>query len=113
MPLYWNAVNSMANTIAANMGVVPRMQLKGTSRTSDENALNESTVASYYNMNPNIYKPEGGIDIYRISNRAQRLADAHRAGLSEVLSNDVGDTQSWFQRNGDANKVLRDNLKAF
>lgn len=113
MPLYWNAVNSMANTIAANMGVVPRMQLKGTSRSSDENALNESTLASYYNMNPNIYKPEGGIDIYRISNRAQRLADAHRAGLSEVLSNDVGDTQSWFQRNGDVNKVLRDNLKAF
>lgn len=108
MALYWNAVNSLCNTIAANQGVVPRMHLPGTVRIDTENQMDASTAASFYESNPNIYKPEGGIDIYRVSNRAQRLANKHREGLAEALGKD-----GWVFNIDGADQTLRNNVQKF
>lgn len=107
MPLYWNAVNSIANTIAANLGVVPRMHVPGI-RDDSSDQLSKVDLATFYNSRPDIYKEEGGVDIYAISNRMQRIANQHRSGLAEALGKD-----GWvFNRDG-ADVTLRDNVKNF
>ena len=108
MALYWNAVNSMANTIAANMGVVPRMHVPGTVRMDTEDQLNANTIASFHNMMPDIYKEEGGIDVYRVANRAQRLANAHRDGMAKAL-----DVDGWIFNVDGADETLRQNMKKY
>lgn len=108
MPLYWNAVNSMCNTIAANMGVVPRMHIPGTVRMDTNDQMDSNTVASFHRMNPDIYKEEGGIDIYRVANRAQRLANAHREGIAKALDKD-----GWIFNVDAADETLRQNMQNF
>lgn len=124
MALYWNAVNSMCNTIAANMGIVPRIHVPGTARMSTDLSLSERNsetdpsgklasagqdmVNAFHRMMPDVYKEEGGIDIYRVSNKAQRLANKHRDGLAKALDKD-----GWFFNVDGAEQTLRDNMRAF
>lgn len=108
MPLYWNAVNSIANSIAANMGVVPRMHLVGTVRNETEDQMTPDAIAQFHKARPDIYKAEGGIDVYRVANRAQRLANVHREGLAKALEKD-----GWIFNVDGADQTLRNNVKTF
>ena len=62
MPLYWKAVNTIANSIAVNMGIVPRMfdrseelgNAASPEYTSDD-------IALYHKMLPERYRETGGI----------------------------------------------------
>lgn len=90
MPLYWNAVTSMVNGIAVNMGVIPR--IGGT----PEDPLTEGTVwkpediAQIRKTLPDVIRKDGGIDIVSVSTRAQRLANAFNEGLEKAM----GDAES-------------------
>lgn len=101
MPLYWNAVNSIANGIAVNMGMVPRVfstdtntSVNGEKTMKNVESYNDSQyfkdqpnygkedVALYHKILPSLFQEGGGIDIYAVANRAQRLADAsHRRAI--------------------------------
>lgn len=97
MAMYWNAVNSMVNGIAVNMGIVPRFgTTSGTAATNknfgenDDNvyndgdlieveaAYNESEMEAYHRLLPDVFKKGGGVDVYSIASRSQRLADRAR-----------------------------------
>lgn len=111
MLLYWNAVNTICNSIAANMGVVPRVHIPGTVRMPTDNQLTEADMSRFHNLLPDVYRESGGIDIYSVANRAQRLADVNQAKLTEVLEaeNQEG---GWFNSIG-PNQTLRKNLQRF
>jgi hypothetical protein len=87
MPLYWNAVTSMVNGIAVNMGVIPRIG-SGT----PEDPLNEGTtwnkdeIAQIRKTLPDVIRKDGGIDIVSVSTRAQRLANAFNEGLEKAMN---------------------------
>jgi hypothetical protein len=105
MPLYWNAVNSIANGIAVNMGIIPRVFTKDKPATGKrpENGSNESEIyddgkivddgpaysadeiRAYHNLLPDIFNKEGGIDIYAVANRGQRLADRAHERVNEAV----------------------------
>jgi hypothetical protein len=117
MPLYWSAVNSIANGIAVNMGIIPRVfasdKNQATATRPDDAAEGEEynsgaivdqndgatygpdDIAAYHNLLPDIYHEGGGIDVYAVASRAQRLADRAREKLNDVIAKTetVGDLQ--------------------
>lgn len=107
MPLYWNAVNSISNGIAVNMGIIPRVFASKANEAEkgrpedaeDGNVYNdgeivepatdaqygEDDIAAYHNLLPDIYHEGGGIDVYAVASRAQRLADKAREKASKAI----------------------------
>ena len=87
MPLYWNAVNTIANGIATNKAIVPRVHIPGTTRSDDEAQYTMADVKRHSQVWGGIFRDDGGVDIYAMSNRAQRLADKNRELLNTVFEN--------------------------
>lgn len=76
MPLYWNAVNSIVNLIAVNKGIVPRFFDDDTRNKIGDNrfAFTGVDLQRFSQLLPDIMRSDGGIDVYALSTRAQRLA---------------------------------------
>lgn len=103
MPLYWSTVSSMVNMIGVNMGIIEGPDpvnvgkatageikaLKGKGLNYSD-GLSTTEMAALNLLLPDIMKADGGIDVYAIANRAQRLAAKHRATLSEIAENARG-----------------------
>lgn len=83
MPLYWNAVNTIANGIATNMGILPRVHIPGTTRWDTTGQLSEADIRRFHELLPDVFRESGGIDIYAVANRAQRLSDKNRQILEK------------------------------
>lgn len=110
MPLYWNAVNTMVNGIAVNMGVVPRVlsneQKEVYKNPSDyPSGYGAESVLAYHNLLPDIitapHKDENGrmvgggaIDVYALSTRAQRLGNAYNAMLIKAMDKGNGSKET-------------------
>lgn len=92
MPLYWGAVNVIANQIAVNMGIIPRVMsadeqhLKGNA----EEAPTQSDIEQYHKLLPNIFRQDGGVDIYAVATRAQRLAHRNRENMKNIADSASG-----------------------
>jgi hypothetical protein len=85
MPLYWNAVSSIVNGIAVNMGVIPRIGSSDSAELNDGISWSKSDIAKLQSLLPRIIRDDGGIDIYAVSTRAQRLANAFNDALESSL----------------------------
>lgn len=75
MPLYWNSVQTMVNTLAVNMGLIP-----GDMATSYDDGgkavfkgRRKKEAAMYSKILPSVYRDNGGINVYAMATRAQRL----------------------------------------
>ena len=94
MAHYWDRVNSICNSIGVNMGIVaPIAAFKSPAdytvegdtssantnpaSVSDNNSWTDADRALFNTAMPTLYGKDGGIDIYAVANRAQRLADAN------------------------------------
>lgn len=92
MSLYWSAVSTMLNGVGVNMGVIGRGMTTGEQalrpgdpiQPAEHGALHGNLTGGekYF---PNIYLPGGGIDIYKVATRAQRMAIAQRKQIAKVL----------------------------
>jgi hypothetical protein len=91
MALYWNSVNTICNNIAVNMGLAERptvddyefkkvpdpndpekLIVKAVSKSNG--GLSNADVVAYNKLLPDIFRgKDGGIDIYAVANRYQRL----------------------------------------
>ena len=113
---YWNRVNFIANSFAVSEGIVDRTYgptsektLANASVTSSENfernlennntALEPSTVAADTRLMraahaacPELFLPNGGVDVYRIAMRYQSLANARREFIEKLAKNDDANT---------------------
>jgi hypothetical protein len=91
MPLYWNAVNTMVNTIAVNMGIVPRVL--GDTQASNlpkgdaivDSQITSGDLATLHSMAPDIYDKNGGIDIYAVANRYTRMAIKNERAIEQLI----------------------------
>lgn len=92
MPLYWNAVTSMVNQYAVNAGIVPRVG------GSDQQSLNgnyeftKEDLERMHRMMPDIFRANGGIDVYAMSTRAQRLAIKRNNWLKQAMNQLTNET---------------------
>jgi hypothetical protein len=108
MALYWNAVNTMVNNIAVNMGIIPRVytsfgdaQLRDPHGTNVNDYAEAKQTADMHAILPEIFSQNGGIDVYHLSTRAQRLADLYN------------NTQLSIAQNAPTADALRQKFKAF
>lgn len=118
MPLYWNAVSTMVNAIGVNMGVIGRVMSDGENeiRKNDPTQLeetvniNKTMSGADLSIYSEVYRKDGGIDIYAMATRAQRMAARNRKRMQEAVDNSNGwdDVQ---QRIIDANTELVTNDK--
>lgn len=88
---YWHAVSSMVNGIAANMGIMPRPIANRTAMLYDQSEkINSADITAYHNMMPSIYRESGGIDVFAVAQRGQRLVNARR----DLLAKDLEDVSN-------------------
>lgn len=91
MPLYWNAVTTMVNGVAVNLGVIPRVFSDSQQSVNDKvegiSDFPGTDIQKYHKLLPDIYRADGGIDIYAVANRAQRLANAFNDALEKEVQN--------------------------
>lgn len=85
MPLYWNAVTTMVNQIAVNRGIVPRIGGKDQQSINNNYEFDDDALMRLHNLLPDIFKEKGGIDVYALANRAQRLARKRYKMMEEAL----------------------------
>lgn len=91
MPLYWNAVNTICNALAVNMGIVPRVLTdqqhswvgKGDANSDVDVATTD--IEALHRLAPDIYYAHGGIDIYAVANKATRLAAKMQAQVADIM----------------------------
>lgn len=85
MELYWNRVNLITNQIAVNMGLVSRVFNGDDPVVKDQsNAFSADYTAYMHEIAPDIFREGGGIDVYAISNKAQRMADERMRRMIEI-----------------------------
>lgn len=82
MHLYWMAANLILNSIMVNAKVIPR--LSGYNQ-SDENIADQwNQVKSYHEQMPDIFRKNGGIDLFGVANRYNRLAMVFHERVSSI-----------------------------
>ena len=94
MPLYWNTVNTMLNELAVNLGLVPPLVQSSYDQTKNAEFSNaqmtQSELKMMNRMLPDIFRGDGGIDIYAVATRAQRLSARWDALVSEQMEKAQG-----------------------
>ena len=86
MPMYWSAVATMVNAIGVNMGQIGRaMSKEERDQLDDGDPVDGDTFGRYGEILPEIYRDDGGIDVYAMSTRAQRMAHRRRLKLQGLL----------------------------
>lgn len=87
MPLYWHAVTTMVNHIAVNRGIIPRIGGADPLVPSDASATAD-VMATLSQKLPDVFKftDKGGIDVYAMANRAQRLANKRYRAMESKLT---------------------------
>jgi hypothetical protein len=86
MPLYWNAVTTMVNQIAVNRGIVPRIGGKDQERLNDHYEFDKEAITRLNEMLPDVFKLGGGVDVYALAGRAQRLHRRHMKKQEAVMN---------------------------
>jgi hypothetical protein len=94
MPLYWNAVTTIVNTIAVNMGVIPPLVGTDPSKINDGGDWDKAPSgytsadinAAMHAMQGDIFDEKGGIDVYSLATRYQRLYMSEREAGYNALS---------------------------
>lgn len=79
---YYMAANNIANSIAVNMGIIPRV---GGRDESKEEANARMEEIKYYNEQlPDIFRRDGGIDLFGVANRYNRLSLKFQEAVNDL-----------------------------
>ncbi len=93
MPLYWKAANTILNSINVNTGIYNPPVGDEEKQYIEANVEDFSgltgTVNSqlYANLLPDVFLANGGIDLYRVTNRAASASHVHFNNLEQTLAN--------------------------
>ncbi len=92
---YWGAVQNMVNGIGVNLGIVPGALTEEQSKLAGQEYSNDfgpGGYAYYAKQMPDLISPDGFIDVYAMSTKAQRRANKYntiiRDGLETVSTID-------------------------
>lgn len=107
MPLYWSAVSGMLNGIAANMGIIAGQGFED--YKDGATGLSPEEVAERNKLLPDVWRTDGGLDIYRVGTRFQRMQGAQLAKL-EALRDAAASMPDAKERYGN---FLNEEMSAF
>lgn len=98
---YWSAVTQMVNMLLVNMKMVP-MVMPPSKESNPEYGefasefnpdYDQEDIQAYHRLLPDVWSEDGGIDIYKVVTRSQRLAqrqgDNYRAALEKEQNNTI------------------------
>lgn len=103
MPLYWNAVQSMANQIAVNRGIVPRVGASNTQAGDLNDASGgytwtDNDSQTIHNLLPDIFEANGQIDVYKMATRYHRIERMWYKKMESLANGDSVDLNSLIQQ---------------
>jgi hypothetical protein len=109
MTLYWDAVSSMLNSLAVNMGIAPYARTDAQSKyyndggvtadpfvngsPRDKNPDLDSLLQKYAAAMPGIFQPDGRIDVFAMATKAQRLADVYYKNIQNIMENNTSEKE--------------------
>lgn len=94
---YWYAVSSMVNGIMASMGMIARFSTTDQKRFYDPVMVpGQSDLSAQNRVFSGFTNSEGGLDVFALSTRAQRLASRYRTMLDNELSKISGNPDSRY-----------------
>lgn len=100
MPLYWNAVTTMVNQMAANLGVVSYVSQQDQVRVFGKVEVNDvaSNRALLSSLSNGIISQTGSIDVFQIAARAKRMEMQYENAISEAITKveNQDDKESFF-----------------
>lgn len=90
---YWLAYSGFVNGMFVNMGLSPHFTNDAQKRYFDPLTIPGTADIGSMNrvLNDGIVMTDGGIDVFRMSTKAQRLANRYRERMDDALSNMTGD----------------------
>lgn len=93
MHLYWKRADFIANSLATNLGIVPRTfeapfsaDLSKQTQTSE---IDKNYSGWFKKHAPDLFRDDGTIDLFRVANRAQRLANKRYKDLETLTSKET------------------------
>lgn len=89
MHLYWSAVNMLANSIAVNKGIMPRVMYQDQgNNTNSEYRFDTEHMDNLHNLMPDTFTDSYGYNVFAIANRAQRMHNAMNYLLEDAGTGD-------------------------
>jgi hypothetical protein len=89
MPVYWNAVNDIANNMAVNLGIVaplwPSAYDVSKNAVFNQSVSTEQQKQALNSIIPDVWRENGTIDVYGVATRAQRLSASLNERILEAL----------------------------
>lgn len=83
---YWQAVSSMVNGVAANMGIIERPLFEGNKPLyMKDDGVDPVDTKNMHRLIPSIYRENGGIDVFAVAQRGQNLVNERRKLLNGEL----------------------------
>ena len=93
MLVYWYTVNTMVNQIAVNRGLYPSgLKQQDAGQPGEFYGLSTEAMGNLNKLMPDIFAPDGGIDVYSVANRAKRIKNELDKRLSEIIESGDSDT---------------------
>lgn len=95
MPVYWTRVNSIVNTLGVYHKTIAPVYASrgpkgedGSYSTMEENDViwSKENKALFHSYNRRVFREDGGIDMYAVASRAQRLADRQRQEMQKIAA---------------------------
>lgn len=86
MYAYWYALSGFMNAVFVNLGLSPHFTSQDQRAFFDPNVIPDDTdVNSMHRIMPDIVMKDGGIDIFRLSTKPQRLANQYNENLNAAM----------------------------
>jgi len=85
MPMYWSAVTTIVNQLTVNRGIVPRVGGDDQKFFSDDYQFTKADLKTMHDKLPDVFREDGGIDVYAVANRAKRMFRKRNTDLDKLI----------------------------
>jgi hypothetical protein len=85
MHVYWSTVNTIANEMAINMGLIPKVLPEAQRPLEDPGQrVTLDDIKRFHEIIPDIFRAEGGVDVMSLAGKTQRMSDASQRNLQAM-----------------------------
>ena len=89
MPLYWNRVQYIVDTLGVYMGLVPRIVGSSGSQVEDDAGIADDVYRQFaHKAAPDIFDSDGSVIMYNVANKAARLSLLRRDAIRARFENE-------------------------